>query len=78
MSAEQPKNPLHGFTLQTILELLLAHNGGFSGLAKQVKLNCFINEPSVNSSLKFLRKTPWARTEIEQLFVRQQLYLKKL
>lgn len=77
MSIEQPKNPLHGFTLQNILELLLAHNGGFSGLAKLVKLNCFTNDPSINSSLKFLRKTPWARAEIEQLFVRQQLYKNK-
>lgn len=77
MQPAQPKNPLHGFTLQQILELLLAHNGGFSGLAKLVKLNCFTKDPSVSSSLKFLRKTPWARTEIEQLFIRQQLYLKK-
>ncbi len=77
MSTAQPKNPLHGFTLQQIVEQLLAHNGGFSGLAKLVKLNCFTKDPSVSSSLKFLRKTPWARTEIGQLFIRQQLYLKK-
>lgn len=77
MSTEQPKNPLHGFTLQNILELLLAHNGGFDGLAKRIKLNCFTNQPSINSSLKFLRKTPWARTEVEQLFVQQQLYKNK-
>lgn len=77
MSTAQPKNPLHGFTLQQIVEQLLAHNGGFNGLAKLVKLNCFTKDPSVSSSLKFLRKTPWARTEIEQLFIRQQLYLKK-
>ena len=76
MQPAQPKNPLHGFTLQQILERLLAHNGGFSGLAKLVKLNCFSKDPSVSSSLKFLRKPPWARTEIEQLFIRQQLYLK--
>ncbi len=77
MSTAQPKNPLHGFTLQQIVEQLLAHNGGFNGLAKLVKLNCFTKDPRVSSSLKFLRKTPWARTEIEQLFIRQQLYLKK-
>ncbi len=77
MPTAQPKNPLHGFTLQQIVEQLLAHNGGFNGLAKLVKLNCFTKDPSVSSSLKFLRKTPWARTEIEQLFIRQQLYLKK-
>lgn len=76
-SAAQPNNPLHGFTLQRILELLLEHNGGFSGLAILLKLNCFSNQPSINSSLKFLRKTPWARTEVEQLFIRQQLYRHK-
>jgi uncharacterized protein (DUF2132 family) len=73
----QPNNPLHGFTLQRILELLLEHNGGFPGLAALLKLNCFSNQPSMNSSLKFLRKTPWARTEVEQLFIRQQLYRHK-
>lgn len=77
MQPVQPKNPLHGFTLQQILELLLANNDGFQGLAKLVKLNCFSKDPSISSSLKFLRKTPWARTEIEQLFIRQQLYRKQ-
>jgi uncharacterized protein (DUF2132 family) len=77
MPTDQPKNPLHGFTLQQIIELLLAHNGGFAGLAKQIKLNCFTNDPSINSSLKFLRKTPWARTEVEQLFIQQKLYQSK-
>jgi len=72
---QQQNNPLHGFTLAQILELLLAHNGGFNGLARLVKLNCFTNQPSVKSSLTFLRKTPWARSEIEHLFIRQQLYL---
>lgn len=75
MQPAQPKNPLHGFTLQQIVELLLAKNGGFPGLAQLVKLNCFSKDPSISSSLKFLRKTPWARTEIEQLFIRQRLYL---
>ena len=69
MSTPQPKNPLHGFTLQQILELLLEQNGGFTGLAKQVKLNCFTNDPSINSSLKFLRKTPWARDKVESLYL---------
>lgn len=77
MPTEQPKNPLHGFTLQRILELLLAHNDGFAGLARLIKINCFVKDPSISSSLKFLRKTPWARTEVEQLFIRQQLYLHK-
>jgi len=57
--------------------LLLEHNGGFTGLARHIKLNCFTNQPSLKSSLTFLRKTPWARTEVEQLFIKQQLYLKK-
>jgi len=74
-SAEQPKNPLHGFTLEQILNLLLSHYGGFPALATQIKIKCFIENPSVKSSLKFLRKTPWARTEVEQLFIRLRLYL---
>ena len=73
---QQQNNPLHGFTLAQILELLLAHNGGFAGLARHIKLNCFTNQPSLKSSLTFLRKTPWARAEVEQLFIQQQLYLK--
>ncbi len=74
---QQQNNPLHGFTLAQVLELLLEHNGGFSGLARHIKLNCFSNQPSLKSSLTFLRKTPWARTEVEQLFIQQQLYLKR-
>lgn len=73
---QQQNNPLHGFTLAQILELLLEHNGGFAGLARHIKLNCFSNQPSVKSSLTFLRKTPWARAEVEQMFIKQQLYLK--
>lgn len=70
----QPKNPLHGFTLEQILLALLAHYGGYLALAKQVKLKCFTENPSLKSSLNFLRKTAWARTEIEQLFIRLALY----
>lgn len=66
----QPKNPLHGLTLQIIVEALLAHYGGFAELAKVVPYRCFHHEPSVKSSLKFLRQTPWARTEIEQLYLK--------
>lgn len=73
----QPKNPLHGFTLEQILNLLLAHFGGYPGLARQIKLKCFTENPSVKSSLNFLRKTPWARTEVEQLFIRLGLYQQK-
>lgn len=70
----QPKNPLHGFTLEQILLALLAHYGGYPELAKQVKLKCFSENPSLKSSLNFLRKTAWARTEVEQLFIRLALY----
>lgn len=72
--AEQPKNPLHGFTLEHILNALLSHYGGYPALAAQINIKCFIENPSVKSSLKFLRKTPWARTEVEQLFIKLRLY----
>ncbi len=60
-------DPLHGITLETILNSLLICYG-WEGLAERVKINCFSSNPSINSSLKFLRKTPWARTEIETLY----------
>lgn len=66
---QQPNNPLHGITLQKILEYLLDLYG-WEGLADKVNINCFKNEPSVTSSLKFLRKTPWARLEVEALYLR--------
>ena len=62
------KDPLHGVTLQTILERLVQEHG-WEELGRMVRINCFNFEPSVNSSLKFLRKTPWARKKVEQLFV---------
>ncbi len=61
-------DPLHGITLQTILNSLL-NRYGWEGLAERVKINCFYSNPSINSSLKFLRKTPWARTKIETLYL---------
>jgi uncharacterized protein (DUF2132 family) len=68
MSAEQPKNPLHGITLERLLtELVEAY--GFEKLATMVRVNCFTNDPSVASSLKFLRKTPWAREKVESLYL---------
>lgn len=68
MSAEQPKNPLHGITLERLLtELVEAY--GFEKLATKVRVNCFTNDPSVASSLKFLRKTPWAREKVESLYL---------
>ena len=70
----QQNNPLHGFTLQQILELLVEHYGDFAPLAKQVPLKCFSSNPSIKSSLTFLRKTPWARTQVEELFIKLKLY----
>ena len=68
MSQEQPNNPLHGITLAMIVEKLYEHYG-WDGLASRVNINCFKKDPSIKSSLKFLRRTPWARTKVEQLYV---------
>jgi uncharacterized protein (DUF2132 family) len=68
MTQEQPKNPLHGVTLQTIVEQLVEHYG-FEELGKRVKIRAFLHEPSVSSALKFLRRTPWARAEVERLYL---------
>ncbi len=65
----QLNNPLHGKTLQMILEYLLDVYR-WEGLAYHIDINCFKNEPSISSSLKFLRKTPWARQQVEELYVR--------
>ncbi|WP_354446183.1 VF530 family protein [Ottowia thiooxydans] len=64
----QPKNPLHGMTLETIVRALEARYG-WAGLAERIPVRCFSHEPSVNSSLKFLRKTPWAREKVEGLYL---------
>lgn len=64
----QPNNPLHGVTLEAIVVALEARHG-WSGLAKRIPINCFKNEPSVRSSLKFLRRTPWAREKVEALYL---------
>ena len=64
----QKNNPLHGVTLKTIVEELVAHYG-WDALGKQIKIQCFILNPSVKSSLTFLRKTAWAREKVEQYYV---------
>jgi len=64
----QPRNPLHGLTLEAIVTALAAHYG-WAGLAERIALRCFSHEPSVASSLKFLRKTPWAREKVESLYL---------
>ena len=68
MAQEQPNNPLHGMTLKKIV-VSLQEFYGWDGLAERVRIRCFSNDPSVKSSLKFLRKTHWARKEVEDLFV---------
>lgn len=61
-------NPLHGKTLENILTELVNHYG-FSELSQLIDVNCFKNDPSIKSSLTFLRKTPWARTKVENLYL---------
>ena len=64
----QRNNPLHGITLETIMTTLVAHFG-WAELATRIPVRCFSNNPSIASSLKFLRKTPWARDKVEILYV---------
>jgi uncharacterized protein (DUF2132 family) len=68
MNGEQRNNPLHGVTLETVLVRLVDHYG-WDALANKININCFKNDPSVKSSLKFLRKTPWAREQVENLYL---------
>lgn len=66
--ADQPRNPLHGVTLEAMVRALEA-NYGWGELARRIPIRCFTHDPSVNSSLKFLRKTPWARDKVEGLYL---------
>lgn len=66
--APQARNPMHGITLEAIVTALHAHYG-WPGLAQRINIRCFTSDPSVNSSLKFLRKTPWAREKVESLYL---------
>jgi len=66
--APQARNPLHGMTLEKILLALEAHYG-WEGLGQRIAVRCFTHDPSVASSLKFLRKTPWAREKVESLYL---------
>jgi len=68
VNKDQPNNPLHGITLEAIVTSL-HEQYGWDGLALKINVNCFKNDPSVKSSLKFLRKTPWARSQVEDLYV---------
>jgi len=67
----QPNNPLHGVKLANILEHLV-DNYGFEDLGERITIRCFTDNPSIKSSLKFLRRTPWARTKVEQLYLKSQ------
>lgn len=64
----QPRNPLHGLTLEAIV-VALQEEYGWEGLDARIPLRCFAFEPSVKSSLKFLRRTPWAREKVESLYL---------
>jgi len=66
---QQPNNPLHGITLKTILEDLVDHYG-WEELSMRININCFKNNPTMKSSLNFLRKTPWAREKVERLYLK--------
>jgi len=68
MSDEHKNNPLHGITLKMVLTDLVAHYG-WRELYNYVEVRCFYNDPSISSSLKFLRKTPWARKKVENLYL---------
>jgi uncharacterized protein (DUF2132 family) len=68
MTERQANNPLHGITLEQVVTRLVEHFG-WDELGKRIDIRCFNNDPSVKSSLKFLRKTPWARKKVEDLFI---------
>ena len=68
MTAHTSKDPLHGVTLEMQVNALVARYG-WDRLSQLIKINCFKNDPSVKSSLKFLRRTPWARAEVEALYL---------
>ena len=64
----QPNNPLHGITLEQVVTKLVEHYG-WDGLGRKISINCFKSDPSIKSSLKFLRRTGWARAKVEALYV---------
>jgi len=68
MANEQPNNPLHGITLEMIVNQLVEQYG-WAELGKRISIKCFNENPSIKSSLKFLRRTPWARKKVEELYL---------
>ena len=69
---QQANNPLHGKTLEMILNALV-DKYGCPELGYRIRINCFLDDPSISSSLKFLRKTPWARKKVEELYIKSHL-----
>lgn len=76
MTPAQPKNPLHGITLEAMLEQLVARHG-WAELSARISIRCFSHEPSIKSSLKFLRRTEWARAAVERLYLADQSQLER-
>lgn len=76
MSDPHRNNPLHGITLEMIVNSLFDHYG-WAELGKRINIRCFNSDPSVKSSLRFLRKTPWARKKVEDLYLFTQRKIKK-
>lgn len=71
MNSQRNKDPLHGVTLEMAVTFLV-EKFGWEELGRRINIKCFANDPSISSSLKFLRKTPWAREKVEALYVRSQ------
>jgi uncharacterized protein (DUF2132 family) len=69
MANEQPNNPLHGMTLETLLNQLVVQYG-WDELGRRIPIRCFTDNPSIKSSLTFLRRTPWARKKVEELYLK--------
>jgi uncharacterized protein (DUF2132 family) len=69
MDERQPGNPLHGKTLEQVL-VSLVERYGWAELGERIRIRCFTSDPSIRSSLKFLRRTPWARAQVENLYIR--------
>jgi uncharacterized protein (DUF2132 family) len=69
MNGQNSNDPLHGITLEFIVQSLV-DKYGWEELGKKIRINCFTSNPSLKSSLKFLRKTPWARKKVEELYLR--------
>ncbi len=69
MTEQQHKDPLHGVTLEMMLTQMVEHPG-WEKMGQIIAIRCFTNDPSIKSSLQFLRKTPWARTKVEELYLK--------